>query len=219
MRCVGELHFLAAGEHLVTAVVLVPLCNGCVLVHMLDDVAPSDPRVISTERDLALLRAVGDDAHLCAAEIVVEEVLEPHPRDEQEVPRVLATLLDILDRAVRTDLPVILARQPERLVELLQDAAERQRFRCAVGVVVLQKGQAHHDVREPLAAVRIRDVLHVLDQTRDVKELRHGGHLLRLFVDHYGRADATVRMTAAAHLSPFVLGAVDNVCKIRERSH
>ena len=202
MRSVAELDFFAAGENFVTAVVFVPLSDGRVLVHVLDDVSPADAGVVRTERNLAFLRAVGDDAHLGAAEIVVEEVLEPHSRDKQEVPRVLTTFLDVLDRAVRADLAVILARQAERFVELLQDAAERQALRCTVRVVIFEKREAHHEVREPLAAVRVGDVLHVRDQSLDVQELRHRCHFLRFLVDHHGRADAAVRVAAAARPVP-----------------
>src|SRR5258708_4406377 len=57
-------------------------------VHLLDDVAPADARVVGAEGDFTLLRGIRDDAHLGAAEVVVEQILEPHPGDEQEVPAV-----------------------------------------------------------------------------------------------------------------------------------
>src|SRR5688572_18629219 len=99
---------LAACEYFVTAVLFIPLCDGRILVHVLDDVTPADAGVVCTETYLAFLRTVRDDAHLRAAEIVVEEILEPHARDKEEVPRILATLLDVLDRTIRTDLSIIL---------------------------------------------------------------------------------------------------------------
>ena len=212
-------HFFTVGEDLVTAVVLVPLGDRRVLVHVLDDVSPADTRVVCAEGNFAFLRAVGDDAHFGAAEIVVEEILEPHSRDKQEVPRVLTALLDILDGAVPADLSVILTRQAERLVELLQDAAERQAVRCAVRVVVFEKCEAHHEIREPLAAVGVGDVLHVRDEALNVQELRHRCHFLCFLVDHHGRADAAVRVAAAGDLSPIVFRSVDNVGEIGERSH
>src|SRR5262249_46887895 len=55
-------------------------------VHLLDDLAPADAGVVGAEADLSRLRRVGDDAHLGAAEVVVEEVLEPHPGDRQQPP-------------------------------------------------------------------------------------------------------------------------------------
>src|SRR4051794_30654912 len=48
--------------------------------HLLDDLPPANARVVGAKADLAHLRAVRDDAHFGAAEIVVEEILEPHPR-------------------------------------------------------------------------------------------------------------------------------------------
>jgi hypothetical protein len=48
-------------------------------LHLLDDVPPADAGVVGAEADLPHLRAVRDDAHLGAAEVVVVEILEPHP--------------------------------------------------------------------------------------------------------------------------------------------
>src|SRR5947209_1929140 len=53
VRFVGQLHFLTASENFVTAMFFVPLSDGRILVHVLDDIAPSDSGVICTERDLA----------------------------------------------------------------------------------------------------------------------------------------------------------------------
>src|ERR1700755_2081163 len=76
-RSLGQLDLLVLREYLVAAVLLVPRRDGRVLVHLLDDVAPADARVIRAETYLALLRARGDDAHLRTAEGVVDKVLEP----------------------------------------------------------------------------------------------------------------------------------------------
>src|SRR6185369_12278689 len=92
VRLVSHRHVLAAGENLVTAVLLIPLRDGRVLVHVLDDVAPADTRVVRAERNLTFLRAVRDDAHFSAAEVVVEEILEPHSSDKQEVPAMRSPL-------------------------------------------------------------------------------------------------------------------------------
>ena len=86
---------LAAGEDLVAAMLLIPLGERGRHVHLLDDVAPADAGVIGAEADLALLRGVGNDALLGAAEVVVEQILEPHAGDEEEVPAVLAAQLDV----------------------------------------------------------------------------------------------------------------------------
>src|SRR5437899_7859918 len=83
-----EIHLLALGVNLVFAVGLVPLGDRRILVHVFDDLAPADAGVVRAEGNFALLRGVGNDAHLRAAEVVVEQILEPHPCDEQEVPRV-----------------------------------------------------------------------------------------------------------------------------------
>ena len=84
----GHADFFAAGEDLVTAVLLIPLGEGGGHVHLLDDVAPADAGVVGAEADFAFLRGVGDDALLGAAEVVVEQILEPHAGDEEEVPAV-----------------------------------------------------------------------------------------------------------------------------------
>src|SRR5271167_2300392 len=96
-----EIDALALGVDFVFAVVLVPLGNGRVLVHVLDDLAPAYARVVSAEGDFALLRGVGNDAHFGAAEVVVEKILEPHAGDEEEVPRILAALHGVVDFAIR----------------------------------------------------------------------------------------------------------------------
>ena len=92
----------AAGENLVAALLFVPLSDGRVLVHVLDDIAPADACIVCTEADLALLRSVRDDAHLGTAEIVIKQVLEPHSGNKQEVPRVLPAFLDVGNGAARS---------------------------------------------------------------------------------------------------------------------
>src|SRR5271166_1351348 len=52
----SQVDVLALGVNLVLAVGLVPLGDRGVLVHVLDDVPPPDARVVSAERNLALLR-------------------------------------------------------------------------------------------------------------------------------------------------------------------
>src|ERR1041385_1121671 len=100
---------------------LIPLRDSRVLVHVLDDVSPTDTGVVSTERNLAFLRAVRDDAHFSATEIVVEEILEPHTRDEEEVPAIRPALSDIFLAAIAADFAVVLTGQAKRLVELLEE--------------------------------------------------------------------------------------------------
>ena len=96
---------LAACEDLVSAVLVVSLGERRRHVHLLDDVAPTNFGVVRAERDLALLRRMRDDANLGAAEVVVEQILEPHARDEQEVPAVCPPLLDIGECVLAATLP------------------------------------------------------------------------------------------------------------------
>src|SRR3989442_4677307 len=100
-----EVDFLAAREDLVAAVLLVPLRERRRHVHLLDDVPPADAGVIRAEGDLPFLRRIRNDAALRAPEVVVEEILEPHARDEQEVPAVAAAHHLIVDRPVAADAP------------------------------------------------------------------------------------------------------------------
>ncbi len=76
------------------------------------------PVVIGAEGNFAFLRAVRNNAHFRAAEIVVEQILKPHARDEQEVPRIGATLLDVLKRAVAVNLAGALQISLERFINL-----------------------------------------------------------------------------------------------------
>ena len=96
-----EGNLLAAGEDFVLALFGVPLGERGGHVHLLDDVAPAHTGVIRAEADLAFLRRVRNDALLGTAEVVVEQILEPHARDEQEVPAIRTAALDVFHRAVR----------------------------------------------------------------------------------------------------------------------
>src|ERR1041385_1633941 len=83
-----HLHVLAARKDLVTSVLFVPLGERGRHVHLLDNVSPTHASVVGAEGDFAFLRGIRNDALLGAAEVVVEQVLEPHSGDEQEVPAV-----------------------------------------------------------------------------------------------------------------------------------
>ena len=89
----------------------IPFCHGGVLVHVLDDISPPDARVVSTETNLALLCAVRNYAHLGATEVIVEEILEPHARDEKKIPAIRAPLRDVLIAPIATNLAVIFSGQ------------------------------------------------------------------------------------------------------------
>ncbi len=84
-------------------------------MHLLDDVAPAHAGVVRAEGDFAFLRGVGNDALLGAAEVVVEEILEPHAGDEEEVPAIGATHLDVVHGAVALDAAVVAPVTPKHL--------------------------------------------------------------------------------------------------------
>ena len=136
---------MAAGKHGVFAVRLVPFGDAGGLVHVLDDLPPADTGVVCTERNLTKLRRVRNDAHLGAAEIVIEQILEPHARDEQEVPAVGAALLNVFDRPIALDpaVPAVLRfrGRAERLVEFLQQIGELEMRRRVERIVVADDGE------------------------------------------------------------------------------
>ena len=146
-----QIDALALGVNLVLAVAAVPLRDGGVLVHVLEDLPPSHARVVGTEGDFALLRGVGDDAHFGAPEVIIEQVLKPHAGDKEEVPGVRAAFERVFVSALGIRSAVLLpgalvARQRERLVKLLQQVDQSQAGRRAEGPVVLEQRQAHHEV-------------------------------------------------------------------------
>src|SRR5215510_77353 len=96
---------------------LIPLRDCRVLVHVLDDISPTDSSVVGAERNLSLLRAVRNNAHLSTSEIVVEKILEPHARDEKEVPTIGPSFCNVLRTSVTANLAVILPSQAERFVK------------------------------------------------------------------------------------------------------
>src|SRR5271167_4504786 len=116
-RVRGRFHFyiLPARNDLMPSMLLVPLgqCRGH--MHLFDNVPPTHASVVSTEGNLALLRGIRNNALLGPPEIVVEQILKPHPRDEQEIPPVLPPLHHIVDRPVRTNFSVILPGSVEVL--------------------------------------------------------------------------------------------------------
>src|SRR5208337_5194892 len=124
MRSAVEFHGFALGVNLVLAVSLVPFGNRRVLVHVLEDLSPADSRVVGTEGNLPLLCGVGDDAHLGAAEVVIEQVLKPHAGDKEKIPRVGTALERVFISTVGVRGAILLpgpclARKRKGLVELL----------------------------------------------------------------------------------------------------
>src|SRR5208283_3722663 len=109
MRLVVHLHFLPARKNLVPPVLFIPFGQGSRHVHLLNDVPPPHPGVVSAERNLPLLRRIRDNALLRPPEIIVKQILKPHPRNKQKVPPVLPTLHHIVHSPVRTNLPIVLS--------------------------------------------------------------------------------------------------------------
>src|SRR5580704_2041132 len=223
MLVVLEVNLLALGEDFVLAVLFVPLSDGRILVHVLDDFAPADASVVSAEGNFTLLRGVRDDAHFCAAEIVVEKILEPHARKEKEIPRILAALHGVVQSAIGTDLTVnlfslILATHAEGLVKLLPEILEAQTWRGLERMIVLQQSHGRHIRGKFLAARSICNFADVSDKAWNVQELRDRRPFLVFLVDHDRGTHAAIRVATAAHLSPHGIGAVCQVSEIGERT-
>src|SRR5579859_7531255 len=213
----AEVDALALGVNLVFPVVLVPLGHGRVLVHVFDDVAPAHTGVVRAEADFALLRAVRNDAHFGAAEVVVEKILEPHAGDEEEVPRVLgAALHGIFVGALRGSLAVLAGgtlRQRPGLVKLLEEVPKLQTLRPLERVIVLQERHGHHEVGEALAASGVGDGGDVRGKLLRVQEARNRRPFLGFLVDHQRGAHAAVRVAAAGERTPLGFVALDHVGK------
>ena len=77
---------MARGVNGMALIFLVPISEVRGLMHVLDNLPPADAGVVGAERNLAFLGAVGNDAHLCAAKIVVEKILKPHAFDAEHTP-------------------------------------------------------------------------------------------------------------------------------------
>ncbi len=200
---------LALGVDLVLSVVLIPLGHGRVLMHVLDDLPPTHAGVVRAEADLALLRRIRNDAHFGAAAIVVEQILEPHPGDEQEVPRIgLPALHGVFVRAVRRRLAVFLLRALRKrpgLIKFLEEVVQLQPLGALEGLVVLQEGHGHHEVRKSLAARSVGDVRDIFRKLYGIEEARNGRPFLRFFVDHQRRAHSAIRVAAAGERTPLRL--------------
>jgi len=136
---------------------------------------------------------VGDDALLGAAEVVVEEVLEPHAGDEEEVPAVGAAEFDVFHGAVCGDFAVAFASGAEALVELLQEVLDLEVGGCGLGLVVAEKREGDADDREPLAASGVVDAGDVLGEAVCIDERCDRCGFLGLLVDHERHGDAAVR--------------------------
>ncbi len=133
-----QIDVLVACENFVPALFLVPLGQGGRHVHLLNDVAPAHAGIVSAEGNFAFLRGVRNDALFGAAEIVVEQILEPHACDKQEVPAILAALLDVRHGAVACHLAVVAAGCAKALIKLGQHVGQLESGRSAKRIVVPQ---------------------------------------------------------------------------------
>src|SRR6202795_1374512 len=184
------------GVNLVFAVILVPFRHRRIFVHVFDDLAPAYAGVVCAEGNFTLLRGVRNDAHFGAAEVVVKKILEPHTGDKEEIPRILAALHGVFNTAIWGSAAVLgggLLRQGPGLVEFLEKVVEFQTFGAFEGLVILQEGHGHHEVREILAASRVGNVRDVFGELHGVQEARNRRPFLGFFVDHQSRADAAIR--------------------------
>src|SRR6266404_8598341 len=86
-------NFLALCINGVPPVFLIPFRQACSLMHILDNLSPAYTCVIGAKRYLAFLRAVWNNAHLCPAKIVVEQILEPHSLNTKDSPDILRILV------------------------------------------------------------------------------------------------------------------------------
>src|SRR5687768_455212 len=80
---------VTCGIDCVTTVLFIPFRKVSGLVHVFDNLSPTDPRVVSTEGNLTLLRSIGNYTHLGAAKIIVEKILKPHALDAEDTPNVV----------------------------------------------------------------------------------------------------------------------------------
>src|SRR5437762_3265283 len=125
------------------SILFVPFGESRGHMHLLYDVAPANAGVVSAERNLTFLSRVRDDALLGAAEVIVEQILKPHSRYEQEIPSVGPSFLDVLHRAIPGNLAVVLARGAEGLVEFFQKVREPEVRWCFEGIVVAHQSERH----------------------------------------------------------------------------
>src|SRR5262249_31324288 len=87
LRNVGNI--VAGSIDRVSLVFSIPFSEVGGLVHVFDDLSPADTGVVSAEGNFPLLGAVGNYAHLCAAKVIVKEILKPHAFDTEHSPDVV----------------------------------------------------------------------------------------------------------------------------------
>src|SRR6185312_3173307 len=113
-------------------VLFVPFGEVCSLMHVLDDLPPADSGIVSAEANLAFLRAVGNDAHLSAAEIVVEQILEPHAFDAEYAPDIVWIVLSLCLHTVVAIRARVCRRRFEEIQYLVNWETRRRFFSVEV---------------------------------------------------------------------------------------
>src|SRR5580700_11679181 len=195
MRLIVHLHFLATRKNLVPPMLFIPLGQGSGHVHLLDNVPPPDARVVSAERNLPLLRSIRDNTLLRPPEVVVKQILEPHPRDKQEVPPVLPPLHHIIHSPVRTNLAIILPSGIKVLVKLPQKIHQLEMRRRLIRIVVLHQTQRHSKHRKKLPPSRVINLSNILSQLVASQKRSNGHSLLSLLINHHRHPSPTIRVT------------------------
>src|SRR5258707_7543722 len=130
-----------------TAVFLVPVGELRSQVHLLDDLSPADTRVVSAERNFALLRSIRDDAHLGATKVVIKKILKPHAGNEQEIPAIFPEALDPFTAGFYVVF-VVMFLATEFLTELSDQINELEVRRRHERIVISQQCQGHTGDRQ-----------------------------------------------------------------------
>src|ERR1700754_1064955 len=130
----------------------IPLGERCGHVHLFDDVAPAHTGVVSAEGYFAFLRRVWNDALLGPAEIVVEQILEPHAGDKQEVPAIFTALVDVFHGSVASYLAITAGLRrlthAETLVKLRHQVRQLEMSRSFERIVIPQQRKCYTKYRK-----------------------------------------------------------------------
>src|SRR5437870_13454985 len=138
-----HLYILPTGKNLMATMLFIPLGERSRHVHLLNDVPPAHARVVGTERNLAFLCGIRNDALLRPPEIVVKQILEPHAGDKQEVPTVLPPLHNVINRPLRPNFAVVTPSHVVVLIKLTEQVHQLEMCRRLERIVVLHQTQSN----------------------------------------------------------------------------